>query len=85
MSLATELGETNLFNAQGAFIATLSMPAPYNQQQGTATDQGPELGWNVSAPGDLNGDGMDDYVAGAPGTNVGTNQDQGVLVVFLAR
>lgn len=85
-------GETNLFNApQGKHVQTLPLPAPWNEQLGSFSvedfsgDVGPELGWNVSAPGDLNGDGEGDYVAGAPFTNVGGNEDQGVLIVFLSK
>ncbi len=36
------------------------------------------------APGDLNGDGEPDYVAGAPFQDVGADQDQGRLFFFLS-
>lgn len=84
-------GETNLVNfPRGRSIATLSLPAPWNQELGSFNisefggDFGPNLGWTVSTPGDLNGDGEPEYVAGAPFTNVGPNQNQGVLIVFVS-
>jgi hypothetical protein len=55
---------------------------------GTRENFGPNLGWNVTSPGDLNGDGFRDFVSGAPFTDVcrqsdmALNQDQGILVVF---
>jgi len=45
---------------------------------------GPSLGWNASVPGDLNGDGQDDYVAGAPFYDVASNVNQGRLYAFLS-
>ncbi len=55
------------------------------RQQGSPDNIGPNLGWTTAAPGDLNGDGLPDYVAGAPFTDVGENKDQGRLVIFLSR
>lgn len=46
---------------------------------------GPNLGWGLTAPGDLNGDGQPDYVAGAPFYAVGDNPDEGRLYVFLSK
>lgn len=84
-------GETNLVNfPRGQAIATLSLPAPWNQELGSFNisefggDLGPNLGWTVSTPGDLNGDGEPEYVAGAPFTNVGQNQNEGVLIVYVS-
>lgn len=79
-------GETNLINARnGSPIDTLSLPAPWNNEFGSGfADLGPNLGWTVSTPGDLNRDGEPDYVAGAPFTNVGSTPNQGVLIVFLS-
>lgn len=55
------------------------------RQQGSPDNIGPNLGWTTASPGDLNGDGLPDYVAGAPFTDVGENKDQGRLVLFLSR
>ena len=46
---------------------------------------GPNLGWGLAAPGDLNHDGEPDYLAGAPFMNVGGNRDQGRMYAFLSR
>ncbi|MCA1843602.1 MAG: integrin alpha [Actinobacteria bacterium] len=43
------------------------------------------MGWSAAAPGDLNGDGRPDYVAGAPYADVGRVQDQGRVVFFVSR
>ena len=88
---AEACGETNLFEAMsGGHRRTLPLPPPFNPSQcvGTRENLGPNLGWNVTSPGDLNGDGFRDFVSGAPFTDVcrqsdmALNQDQGILVVF---
>ncbi len=88
---AEACGETNLFEAKfGGYRRTLPLPPPFNPSQcvGTRENLGPNLGWNVTSPGDLNGDGFRDFVSGAPFTDVcgegdkALNQDQGILVVF---
>ncbi|MDP8942672.1 MAG: integrin alpha [Actinomycetota bacterium] len=95
---ADERGETNLFQpTTGLHLQTLPLPPPWNAENGAspfgaAGDQGPALGWTVSSPGDLNGDGLRDFLAGAPFTNVcrirlGTqnkylNKNEGVMIVY---
>lgn len=67
-----------------ALLKALELPASM-RQQGSPDNIGPNLGWTTAAPGDLNGDGQPDYIAGAPFTDVGQNKDQGRLVIFLSR
>jgi len=79
-------GETNVFDGRnGTLLKNLPLPAPYDSELGSPGNLGPNLGWTVSAPGDLNGDGEPDYVAGAPFTDVGANQDQGALMSFISQ
>ncbi|CAN5249184.1 integrin alpha [soil metagenome] len=54
-----------------------------DRQEGTTGNLGSNLGWSVSAPGDLDGDGNPDYVAGAPFQDV-TFGDQGRVFVFVS-
>jgi len=88
-------GNTNTFNAStGGHLQNLPLPPPWNTEAGEPldTDLGPNLGWTVSSPGDLNRDRFRDFVAGAPFTDVcevilGTNNkklniDQGVIISF---
>jgi hypothetical protein len=78
-------GGTAVFNGKnGAVLKSLPLPAA-DVQPSTDTDLGPNLGWTVSAPGDLNGDGNPDYIAGAPFLDVGGNQDQGRVYAFLSK
>ncbi|HUP68603.1 MAG TPA: integrin alpha [Acidimicrobiales bacterium] len=67
----------------GALLETLSLPDEWAQPS-SAENWGPNLGWSIAAPGDLDGDGRPDYVAGAPFTDVDVHQDQGLIVVFLS-
>ncbi len=79
-----EDGGTYVFNGtDGSLLKALDLP-PACSQPGTTSDNGPALGWTVSTPGDLNGDGVPDYVAGAPFFDRGTNIDEGVLLAFLS-
>ncbi len=64
----------------GSPLKALEMPACDKQDGGAPF--GPNLGWGLAAPGDLNGDGEDDYVAGAPYYDVGASQNQGRAYVF---
>lgn len=69
--------------ADGAPVATLSLPRSY-RQRAKSTGVGPNLGWTVSAPGDLDRNGLSDYIAGAPFADVNGRKAQGIVVVFLA-
>lgn len=92
-----ERGDTNVFNLlTGAPERNLPLPDPWAAEAvGTPQNQGPNLGWTSSSPGDLNHDGFRDFIAGAPFTDVchtrlGTNnkdlyQDMGVMIVFVSR
>ncbi|MDQ6803400.1 MAG: VCBS repeat-containing protein [Actinomycetota bacterium] len=81
---ATGSGESEVFGGhEGRLLKPLELPAQCVQPS-TPSNLGPNLGWTVSAPGDLNGDGQPDYVAGAPFEDIGTNQDQGLLFVFVS-
>jgi Ca2+-binding RTX toxin-like protein len=82
---ALESGGTYVFSGEdGALLKALELPASF-VQPGATGNQGPSLGWGLAAPGDLNGDGEPDYVAGAPFLDVASNQDQGLLFLFLSR
>lgn len=77
-------GGTYVFDGtNGSPLQSLEMPTKC-RQNGAPGDNGPALGWTVSTPGDLNGDGQADYVAGAPFFNRGTNIDEGVLLAFMS-
>ncbi len=81
---ATGSGGSYVFNGKdGSLLKALELPTS-DRQQSTAGDLGPNLGWTDSAPGDLNHDGQPDYIAGAPFEDVGGNQDQGKLYIFLS-
>ncbi|HEV2770333.1 MAG TPA: integrin alpha, partial [Solirubrobacteraceae bacterium] len=89
--VAEGCGETNFFEAMtGQHRRTLPLPPPFNPSQCVHTREnvGPNLGWNVTSPGDLNRDGFRDFVSGAPFTDAcGQSgmmpyEDQGILVVF---
>jgi len=91
-----QTGNTNIFNAAtGTHLQNLPLPPPWNLERtgaggGGQVGLGPNLGWTVSSPGDLNGDTFRDFVAGAPFTdvcdsfnpNTALNPNQGVLIVF---
>ncbi len=46
---------------------------------------GDRLGYSVSSAGDINGDGLDDIIIGAPGTNANEQSDTGAAYVILGR
>ncbi|MDQ6946002.1 MAG: integrin alpha [Actinomycetota bacterium] len=78
-----ENGDTNVFDGRdGTLLKSLPLPQAFSNQTPTETNNGPNLGWTVAAPGDLNGDGEPDYLAGAPFTDIGQNQDQGIVLLF---
>jgi len=64
-------GGTYVFKgSDGALLKSLELPAS-DAQPGAPGNNGSNLGWTNAAPGDLNGDGEPDYVAGAPFSDVG--------------
>ncbi len=64
-------GGTYIFDGRdGSLLKSLVLP-PSDSQKGENKNLGSNLGWSVAAPGDLNGDGQPDYVAGSPWTDVG--------------
>ncbi len=68
-------GGTYVYNGRdGSLLKSLELPAS-DAQPGASGNNGSNLGWAIAAPGDLNGDGEPDYVAGAPFTDVGTTFD----------
>jgi hypothetical protein len=56
-----------------------------DRQVGVPGNFGPGLGWNVGAPGDVNGDGEPDYVAGALAYDEGSTIDAGRIYFFLSK
>ncbi len=75
-------GVTAVFAGQdGSVLKTLPLPQG-DIQPSTAEDLGPNIGWSVAAPGDLDGDGRPDYLAGAPFLDVGAHKDQGGVFAF---
>jgi len=79
-------GGTYVFNGpNGALLKIFDLP-PSDVQPGTsAADTGPQLGRSVAAPGDLNGDGEEDYIAGAPTMNTTARVNEGRLYFFLSK
>jgi len=70
-------GEMFLFNGRdGRHLATFDNPYPH---------QGAMLGYTVASPGDINGDGIPDFVAGAPGQAIMDKAAVGRVFVFLSR
>ncbi len=85
VSGSDQSGGTYIFNGKdGSLLKSLELPAGV-RQPGSPGDLGSNLGWSVAAPGDLNGDGEPDYLAGATFQNVGLNIDEGRAFVFLSR
>ncbi len=88
-------GGTFIFNGRdGSLLKSLVLP-PSDAQKGEKDNLGSNLGWSLAAPGDLNGDGQPDYVAGSPWSDVGADpacqastpgctKDQGRDFVFLS-
>ncbi|HVE47694.1 MAG TPA: VCBS repeat-containing protein [Acidimicrobiales bacterium] len=82
----SQAGGTYVFNGlNGALLKTLELPAADAQHGAPGGNLGSNLGWGLAAPGDLNGDGQPDYLAGAPFHDVGANTDQGELFIFLSK
>ena len=81
---ATGSGGTYVFDGRnGSLLKAFELPES-DRQTSSAGNLGPNLGWANASPGDLNRDGQPDFVAGAPFEDVGANQDQGRLLVFLS-
>src|SRR5262249_37570504 len=79
---ADQRGGTYVFRGRtGKLLKKLEL-SDADAQAGASGNRGSNLGGANAAPGDLNGDGNPDYVAGAPFHDVGSNQDQGRLFVF---
>jgi len=84
-STLDENGETHIFDGRdGSLLRSLLLPAA-DRQAATAANPGPNLGEAVGAPGDLNGDGEPDYIAGAFLADADGNQDQGRLYFFRSK
>lgn len=69
-------GGTHIFDGKtGSLLKSLVLPASDAQPGDTLgpmdDNNGSNLGWTVAAPGDLNGDGVPDYVSGAPFEDIG--------------
>ncbi|MDQ3632360.1 MAG: VCBS repeat-containing protein [Actinomycetota bacterium] len=70
-SAVDQSGGTYIFDGKdGSLLKSLELPAS-DAQPGATGNLGANLGWTAIAPGDLNGDGEPDYVAGAPFSDVG--------------
>ena len=79
-------GGTYLFNGpNGALLKIFDLPPSDVQPGSSAADTGPQLGRSVAAPGDLNGDAEEDYIAGAPTINTTARVNEGRLYFFLSR
>ena len=82
----SQIGGTYVFRGEdGQLLKALERPESDPQAAGSFTNLGPNLGWGLAAPGDLNGDRQPDYLGGAPFTDVGGSQDQGKVYAFLSR
>ncbi len=70
----------------GSVFKSLELPTQC-RQTGTASDNGPALGWTVTTPGNLNAattpNTNPDYIAGAPFFNR-TSTDEGVVLGFMS-
>ena len=81
---ADESGGTYVFDGRdGSLLKSLELPAG-DAQAGGPGNLGSNLGWTSISPGDLNGDGEPDYVAGAPFQDVNGVQNAGRLYFFLS-
>ena len=81
---ATGSGGTAVFNGiNGSVFRAFDLPAS-DVQPSTDTNLGPNLGWGLAAPGDLNGDGEPDYLGGAPFLDR-VNVNEGGVYAFISR
>ncbi len=90
-TLTNHNGGTYVFDGAsttGSVFKSLELPTQC-RQPGSASDNGPALGWTVTTPGNLNAarttpnNTNPDYIAGAPFFNR-TNKDEGVLLAFMS-
>ncbi len=88
---ATGSGGTYVFNGPASATAgtavlfkALELPNA-DRQVSTPSDLGPNLGWGIASPGDLDGDGNQDYLGGSPFKDVATIQDAGQIFAFESR
>lgn len=80
----TESGGSYVFDGRDASVLKrLELPA--GDVQAPSADVGPSLGWGLAAPGDLNGDGEPDYLAGAPFFDEGGIRDNGRIYAFMSQ
>jgi hypothetical protein len=80
-----ESGGTYVFDGRdGSVLRALELPAA-DVQPGTTGNIGPALGWGLAAPGDLNGDGEPDYLAGAPFFDEKGLPDNGRIYAYLSQ
>lgn len=76
-------GGTYVLDGQdGSLLKALELPTADRQFGGSGL--GPNLGWSIAAPGDLNGDGEPDFLAAAPFYDVGPSPNQGRVYAFLS-
>jgi hypothetical protein len=75
-------GGTYVFKGLDGSLLKQLDESPATSLQKSGGSYGSNLGWTVAAPGDLNGDGNPDYVAGAPFHDVGSSLDQGRVFTF---
>jgi Ca2+-binding RTX toxin-like protein len=81
---ATASGGTYVFNgSNGSLLKAFELPTS-DLQTSTPTNLGPNLGWGLAAPGDLNGDGEPDYLGGAPFFDA-SSQNEGRVYAFVSR
>lgn len=79
----TQDGGTYVFDGTtGSVLKSLELPTACHQA-GATGNNGPALGWTVSTPGDVSGDAVPDYVAGAPFFDR-SFVDEGVVLAFLS-
>lgn len=79
-----QVGGSYIFDGRdGSLLRRFEVPKS-DRQPGSDENGGNRLGWTVAAPGDLNGDGREDYLAGAPFQDA-RFKDEGVLYVFVSQ
>lgn len=88
---ATGSGGTYVFDgpasaAAGTGVLKKALELPNaDRQASTPSNLGPNLGWGLAAPGDLDGDGRPDYLAGSPFKDVNGIQDAGQIFAFQSK